>query len=142
MHGRIVALQVCPGHRKPMRPVESVQAVEKLGLKDDMHALPDSSRQVLLIEQETLNALGLKPGEVKENITTEGIALMPLRHKQRIQIGEEVILEITKACSPCSRMNEIREGLITEITGRRGMLARVLRGGIVKKGDVVRLVEP
>src|SRR5712692_7479105 len=122
--GRILSIQICPGHRKPMNQVDSAEAIENLGLKGDRHALPDSSRQVLMIEQETLDELGISAGAVKENITTAGIVLMKLPHKERLLLGGEVILEITKPCSPCSRMEEIRPGLRQGLAGRRGILAR------------------
>jgi MOSC domain-containing protein YiiM len=135
--GVIVSLQLCPGHRKPMRKVEQAEAVEQLGLKEDRHALPDSSRQILLIGKETLDELKLSPGEVKENITTAGIDLMGMRYGERLAVGSSVVLEVTKACTPCSRMEEIRPGLKQQLAGRRGMLARVLRGGIIRPGDTI-----
>ncbi|MBI3764983.1 MAG: MOSC domain-containing protein [Ignavibacteriales bacterium] len=135
--GRLFSIQLCPGHRKPMQMVDRAEVIENLGLKNDRHALPDSSRQILLIEKETLDGLGLKPGQVKENITTVGIELMALPSKQCLKIGDEVILEVTKGCSPCSRMDEIRPGLKPEIAGKRGMLTRVIRGGIIAKGDTI-----
>ena len=139
--GMILSLQICPGHRKPMQVVEQAEMIENLGLAKDRHALPDSSRQVLLIEKETLDALGLTPGQVKENITTTGVRLMTLPRKQRLRIGNDVILEITKACSPCSRMEEIRSGLLQEIAGKRGMLARVICGGSVRQGDSIHTID-
>ena len=139
-HGTIVSLQLCPGHRKEMVPVDEAEAVENLGLRNDRHALPDSARQVLLIEQETLDELNLKPGDVKENITTRGISLMALVARARLKIGTEVVLEITKACSPCHRMEELRSGLSGELVGRRGMLARVVKHGKIRRGDVVELI--
>lgn len=121
-----------------MDQVRSAEAIENLGLKGDRHALPDSSRQILMIEQETLDELGLSPGMVKENITTAGIVLMKLPYKERLLIGKDVVLEITKPCSPCSRMEEIRPGLRQELAGRRGILARVIRGGVISLDDPVR----
>jgi MOSC domain-containing protein YiiM len=140
LKGTVVSLQLCPGHRKPMNRVEEAEAIEDLGLKGDRHALPQSSRQVLLIERETLFELGIGPGVVKENITTEGIDLMSLPGKSRLQVGSGTILEITKSCSPCSRMEEIRPGFMKEITGRRGMLTRVIKGGRIRVGDEIRVV--
>ena len=124
-----------------MHRVDSAEAVKNLGLKNDKHALPDSSRQILLIEKETLDTLGLKPGQVKENITTLSIPLMSLQTKDRMKIGKDVVVEITKPCSPCSRMDEIRPGLKAEIAGRRGMLARVITGGIIFSGDIIQQIE-
>jgi MOSC domain-containing protein YiiM len=37
-------------------------------------------------------------------------------------------------------MDEIRPGLQTELDGRRGMLARVVRGGEVASGDEIELL--
>ncbi|HLX11590.1 MAG TPA: MOSC domain-containing protein, partial [Bacteroidota bacterium] len=109
--GTIVSIQLCPGHRKPMVMVDEVEAVVALGLKGDRHALQDSSRQILLIESETLEAFGLTPGQVKENITTAGISLRTLARKQRLKIGADVVVELTGECAPCFRMDEIRSGL-------------------------------
>lgn len=140
--GIIAALQICTGHRKPMVPVREAEAVLNLGLKGDRHAIADSARQVLLLEAETLDALGLHAGELKENITTRGIPLMSLKFKDRLAIGDTAVLEITKPCSPCSRMEEIRPGLIQELAGRRGILARVVEGGIIRPGDPIVLTGP
>ncbi len=141
-NGEVVSLQICPGRRKPMLMVDRAEAIENLGLKNDRHALPDSSRQVLMIEQETLDLLNLGPGDVKENITTAGIALMLLKQKDRLKIGSAVILQVTKPCSPCSRMEELRSGLMAEIKGRRGMLARVVAGGTIQRGDSIQVLTP
>lgn len=139
--GTVVSIQYCPGHRKPMVAVSGAEAVENLGLRNDMHALPDSTRQILLLESETLAVLGVGAGALKENITTVGIPLMQLRRGQRLSIGAEVLLAVTKACAPCSRMEEIRPGFLREIDGRRGMLARVVRGGKIARGDAIHLME-
>jgi len=139
--GKIVSIQLCPGHRQQMQMVDHVEARTNFGLKNDRHARSESPRQVLMIERETLDALGLKPGQVKENITTEGIELMGLNHEQRLRIGENVILEITKPCSPCSRMEEIRPGLLHALADKRGMLARVIHGGTIRRGDVIQPID-
>lgn len=138
--GKIVSLQLCVGHRKPMMLVESVGVVDGLGLRGDRHAIAESPRQILLIEEETLNALNLQPGQVKENITTRGLQLMSLQSGQRLQLGESVILEVTKPCTPCGRMDEIRRGLQAQLAGRRGILARSLCGGILKVGDSITVL--
>lgn len=140
IRGSIVSLQICPGYRKPMNNVEKVNAITNLGLEGDAHAIRDSSRQVLLLESETLDDLKLAAGDVKENITTRGIDLMRLRYGDRLNIGA-VVLEVTKACSPCSRMEDLRPGLKREIAGRRGMLARVIDGGVLQRGESIVLTE-
>jgi MOSC domain-containing protein YiiM len=136
---RVVSVQLCPGHREPMTIVPQALAIANYGLQGDRHAREDHHRQVLLIEAETLDALELAPGDVKENITTSGIRLADLRPGQEMRIGTEVVLEITGSCGPCQRMDEIRPGLQSALEGRRGMNSRVLTGGTISPGDPIVL---
>ena len=138
--GTILSLQICEGHRKPMTLVESAEVVKGLGIQGDRHAIAESTRQILLIEKETLDDLKLSPGQVKENITTREIRLMKLELGQRIQVGETAVLEVTKACTPCGRMDEIRDGLKEQLAGRRGILARAIQGGVIKIGDSIKVL--
>ena len=138
-HATVVNLQLCPGNRLPMEPVTAAKAIENLGLAGDRHAKADSKRQVLLIEADTLEKLGLRAGDVRENITTRGIALMELPLGTRLRIGE-AMLELTVECEPCSLMDELRPGLRETLKGQRGMLARVTQSGTLSVGDLI-LVE-
>ncbi len=137
----VAGLQICPGSHRPMTAVQSVLAIENLGLQGDQHAKAESKRQILLIEAETLEKLGLGVGDVKENITTRGLRLMSLPIGARLQVGEAV-LEITGECHPCSRMEDLRPGLLEEIGGQRGMLARVAHSGALSVGDAILIEAP
>ena len=132
----VVNLQLCPGNRLPMELVTSAKAIENLGLEGDRHAKADSKRQVLLIEAETLDKLGLRAGQVRENITTRGIALMNLPLGTRLRIGE-AMFELTVECEPCNLMDQLRPGLKETLKGQRGMLARVTQTGALSVGDAI-----
>jgi MOSC domain-containing protein YiiM len=138
--GMVVSLQICSAHRAPMQKLEAARAVENLGLEGDRHAIPDGSRQVLFIEEETLNRLAVPVGAVKENITTRGIDLMRLAAGTHLRIGQ-ALFELTRPCTPCSRMDEIRVGLQDELEGQRGMLARVIHGGEIHVGDGIQIMQ-
>jgi MOSC domain-containing protein YiiM len=127
-------------HRVPMARVEEILAVEDRGFAGCVHARPGGKRQVLLMDIETLEALTVAPGAVKENITTRGIELCGLISGERLRIGE-ALLEVTSRCDPCDRMNEIRAGLKDELRGRRGMLFRVVEGGRIRVGDSILKIE-
>jgi len=127
-------------HRLPMRAVEEIEAVANRGFARCAHAQPGGLRQVLLMDAETLEELGLHPGEVKENIVTRGLDVRGLRPGQRLRIGAAV-LEITVPCGPCKRLEEIRAGLKQEMRGRRGMLCRVVEGGRIRAGDSILTME-
>lgn len=131
-------LWIATGHRRPVREMEEVTAIEDRGFEGCTHGRPGSSRQVLLIDSEKLADLGVEHGAVRESVTTRGIATARLRPGDRLKLGE-ALLQITKPCAPCDRMDEIRPGLQAEIDGRRGMLCRVLRGGRIRRGDAIEV---
>jgi MOSC domain-containing protein YiiM len=139
-HGTVVNLQLCVKHMEPMKQVRKVRALENRGLEGDRHAMPDSSRQVLLFEQETCLEYDFPIGALRENITTRGINLMTLPGGTRLQIGD-AILETTKACEPCSFVDSIKPGLRGELATRRGMLARVVRGGEISAGSKIIVLD-
>ena len=139
--GRIVALHICEGHRQPMTSVQEATAVSDLGLEGDRHAMKGSARQVLVMDKETLGSLGLDAGVIKENVTLEGLDLSSVTAGQVFFLGDEVTLEATGPCEPCTRMDEIRDGLREALDGRRGIITMVLNGGVLRVGDAVR-VEP
>ena len=119
-----------------MEELREARAVPGFGLEDCAHARPGENRQVLLVDRETLEAMDLKPGTLRENITTAGLDVNSLPIGQQLQIGE-VRIEVSMACTPCNLMERIRPGLRKELWGRRGMLCRVLEGGVIRTGDSV-----
>src|ERR1700720_4605086 len=106
----VLHLFTCVVHRFPMKEVEEVEAIVDKGFKGCTHGRPGSKRQVLLMDIETLEKFGIAPAAVKENITTRGIDFARLGVGQRLKTGES-LLEISMPCDPCSRMDEIRQGL-------------------------------
>jgi MOSC domain-containing protein YiiM len=134
----VLHLFQCLAHREPMREFDEVFAIENKGFKDCVHGRTGSSRQVLLMDQETLEEFGIAPGRARENITTRGIALETLPLGQRVRAGE-VLLEVTVPCEPCNQMDEIRQGLQEAMRGRRGLLCRVIEPGRIRRGDHVEI---
>lgn len=122
-----------------MESLFAAELVADVGLAGCAHARAGTDRQLLIMDKETLDALELPPGTIRENITTEGINVNGLEPGDRLRIGEAV-LQIAMPCTPCSLMDKIRPGLRKEIRGRRGMLCRVLRGGMIRTGDVIEKV--
>jgi MOSC domain-containing protein YiiM len=137
MQGSVVRLFLKPGHGLPMREVQSVSAIAGQGLEGDA-SFGRSRRQVLLVDQATLEEFELSPGQTRENIVLGGLALDGVSPGTRLIVGD-VVLVVTSDATPCSFMDAIRPGLREAIRGRRGLLARVERGGVIHLSDPVRL---
>ena len=129
-----------PAQGQAMLEFDEVLAVQNKGFKDCIHGRGGGSRQVLLMDWETLDEFGIAPGRAKENITTRGVALARLALGQQILIGEAV-LEVAGHCSPCHQMDEIRPGLQEALRGRRGILCRVVASGRLRRGDRIEVAE-
>lgn len=132
----ILNLFRAPKRRVAMEELSEARVVENAGFDRCAHARPAGKRQVLLMDIETLRAMDLVPGMVRENITTEGLEVNSLKAGQRLRVGE-VQLEVSLVCEPCEEIEKLRAGLAAQMVGRRGMLCRVLRGGLVKLGDSI-----
>lgn len=122
-----------------MEELLAAEAVTDRGFAGCAHARVGSGRQLLLMDRETLDALELPPGIIRENITTEGLNVNGLQPGETLRVGEAV-LEVTVPCTPCGLMDKIRMGLRREIRGRRGMMCRVAQGGMIRPGDVIERV--
>lgn len=131
-------LFIATERRRPMKGVEQAMAIADRGLEGCMHGRPGGKRQVLLMDGETLAEFALKPGVVRENITTIGLNLAELGPGQRLFIGSAV-LEVTIPCEPCDRMDEIRMGLQNALKDRRGVLCRVIEGGRIARGAAIEV---
>jgi MOSC domain-containing protein YiiM len=125
--------------RLPMEEMVEVRALADSGLEGCAHARIGSPRQILLMDSETLEAMDLRPGIIRENITTRGINVNGLSAGQRLRVGEAQ-LEVSMACTPCDLLEKIRPGLRRELRGRRGMLCRVITGGMIRRGDNVERI--
>jgi len=115
-----------------------VEAIAGEGLAGCAHANPPR-REVLLVSREHLDAVGVEPGAIRENVTVDGADVQTWAIGQRVRVGEALV-EITMVCEPCHRMDELREGLRAELEDRRGMLARVVESGGIALGDEIELL--
>lgn len=142
VEGKVTHLFLGVARGEPMAAVAAAEALEGRGLAGCRHAKKPGGgkRQVLLMDAKHPPDLGLAYGQLKENIVVEGLDLEALPPGQRIAVGGAVV-ELTEACVPCQKLNQIRPTMLKEAWGRRGQLARVLKGGPIALGDVVTLLE-
>jgi MOSC domain-containing protein YiiM len=121
---------------QPMLAVETIDVVEDFGFAGDRKGRAGSKRQVLLMDVETISEFGFVPGDLEENITTEGLRVRDLERGQQVRIGD-VVLEITIERPTCHKLEVLRPGLGDELAGRRGKMTRVVSGGTIRVGDAL-----
>jgi MOSC domain-containing protein YiiM len=135
----VVGLFVSPARGSGRsEPRERVLAIESQGVEGCAHANPPR-REVLFASKGHLDAVGVEPGAIRENVTVDGADVQEWPIGQRVKVGG-ALFEITMICDPCQRMDDLRSGLRAEIDGRRGMLAHVVEGGEIALGDQVELL--
>src|SRR5438876_5769802 len=133
---KVLHLFRAPKKRLPMESLSAAAAVADRGFSGCAHARAASKRQLLLVDRETLDAMDLQPGIIRENITTDGLNVNGLPLGQRLRVGE-ALLEVAAVCTPCDQLEKVRPGLRREIYGRRGVLCRVVEGGEIHIGDAI-----
>lgn len=141
--GRLTFIGLRPARHAPVVVVSSATLVTDRGLEGDRYARKGGNRQVSLIQAEHLPVIGafvqtpVVPELLRRNLVIEGIPVAALR-RLRFAIGETE-LEGTDRCAPCSRMREaLGPGGYTAMIDMGGILARVIRGGVIRVGDEVR----
>lgn len=143
--GRVEYISVRPKRGAPVEFLESVEAVPGKGLLGDHYSGSSGNREVTLIQFEHLQTVGLllgrcsiEPGLTRRNIVVSGINLLAF-NERRFRIGE-VVLEMTGHCHPCSQMEKnLGPGGYNAMRGHGGITARIVRGGVIRVGDVVAL---
>jgi MOSC domain-containing protein YiiM len=138
--GTVARVFLAVARHRPMVEQSEVTAIPNRGFEGCAHGRTGSRRQVLLVESETLREFGLAPGILRENVTTEGIRLAELRPGELLLVGSTAVLEVTIPCEPCDRLEAIRNGLQNELQGQRGILCRVVEGGIIRCGEAIERV--
>ena len=156
--GRVEAILLRPARLAPMASVSEVVVEPGRGLIGDRRSVAlrtgelAQKREVTIFQAEHLPVvaawLGLpsvNPARLRRNLVVSGINLLSMRSlfadvRLEWQFGEEVILEVTGSCHPCSRMEaELGERGYNAMRGHGGVTARVLVGGTIRVTDLVRL---
>src|SRR5688500_3515315 len=137
----IESIIIRPERKADPLHVKTIRITNK-GIEGDHYSKEDGSRQVSLIAADDLAEVAASTGfqgdvhlACRRNIMLTTLPEENLKGKI-IQLGEEVILEITGYCTPCFRMDEnFGEGAISAFAKRAGWVARVIETGSISVGD-------
>jgi MOSC domain-containing protein YiiM len=144
--GTVHWIGIRPQRKAPLRVLNEVEAFTLKGLAGDhFSGSATSKRQITLIQQEQLDLIAsvmqlphLTPSMLRRNLVVKGINLHALKDR-RFWVGN-TLLEYTGDCHPCSRMEEtLGAGGYNAVRGNGGITARIIQGGLIKLGNIVRV---
>lgn len=164
---RVVGVSRDGKHRFSKAPEGAIRLVTGLGVEGDAHfgatvqhlsrvrrdPTQPNLRQVHLIHRELFDEVTAEvgPGQLGENITTEGIDLLGLPRGTRLSMGDGAVIELTGLRNPCVQIDRFRPGLLKQVVGtdddgsvvrKAGVMAVVVTGGVVRPGDRIEVVLP
>ena len=142
--GRIKAISISEERGTQKVNVPEAELKANFGIIGDAHA-GDWNRQISLLDFESIDkinkkGLDISPGDFAENITTEGIDLGTLMIGSRLRLGNNVELEITQFGKTCHGQCQIYERIGDCVMPRKGVFAKVFRGGSIRIGDTVEVI--
>lgn len=142
--GEIKAICISEKRGTQKKYIDSAYLKENWGIEGDAHA-GDWHRQVSLLSYnkiEDFKKLGVQVdhGAFGENIVAEGLDFAKMPVGTRLKAGE-ALLEITQIGKECHTHCAIYHAVGDCIMPREGVFAKVLKGGEIKVGDNLEVIE-
>jgi MOSC domain-containing protein YiiM len=170
MQGLVVAVGSSTTHSFSKVTGLQITLLEGLGVQGDAHCgvtvkhrsrvardpTQPNLRQVHLMHAELFDELShrgfsVHPGQMGENITTRGVALLELPVGTELCFGATAVVRLTGLRNPCIQLDQFKTGLMSAVLGRStegklirkaGVMGVVVAGGVVCPGDKVGVELP
>lgn len=112
------------------------------GIEGDVRSGGTKSRQLNIMSYEMLETLKgegfhTEPGEMGEQMIIRGVEVDALKQGDRLRIGADAVIEITKPRTGCEKFEAVQNKSPSLVENRMGMMARVVTGGTIREGDKV-----
>jgi MOSC domain-containing protein YiiM len=139
-------IAVCKSNQKGTKKDVVAEGIlkEDYGLVGDAHADFNTHRQISLLAIGSINKMrkfgfDIGPGDFAENLTVEGLDPFSLPLGTRLWVGKEAILEISQIGKECHTGCAIFRQIGKCIMPKEGIFTRVIRGGLIRAGDTIKL---
>jgi MOSC domain-containing protein YiiM len=145
MTGRVIGVYRGARRGAAKKAIAQAELVAGHGMRGDAHAGAADGREVSLFAGEVLRALAdegfkLSAEDLSANLLTEGIDLDALEAGAQLRVGA-AWLEIVAPRRPCRSLTRLDHRLPRRLRRECGLLARVVRGGMVEAGEQVELIK-
>ncbi len=142
---KIVSISKSKKKGTPKRAIDESVLIADHGMEDDAHA-GKWHRQVSFLASESIEkardrGLDVGFGDFAENIATEGIDWQNIPVGTLIQLGKSALVEITQIGKVCHNKCAIYYKAGDCIMPREGIFARVLKGGKIRCGETIQIVD-
>ena len=142
---KIVSIAISKKKGTIKRCIDQAELVENHGIKEDAHA-GDWHRQLSFlaaesIEKASTDEFKLNFGDFAENLATTGIDWKSQKIGQRVSLGKDALVEITQIGKECHKKCAIYYRTGDCIMPREGVFAKILKGGIIRVGDGIALID-
>ena len=144
MNGSIYSISISPEGGQLKKEVLEANLVENYGIENDGHA-GDWGRQVTclslqsVLQSNNTNNLNMGPGDFAENLLIDGLDLSGLNVGSRLQLGGNVILEVTQIGKE-DHPSIVSKTFGVSLLPSEGLFCRVIKGGKIRKGDPAEIV--
>lgn len=157
-------------HRFSKQLCDQITLLKGIGVQGDAHSgvtvqhlgrvaqdpTQPNLRQVHLLHREFFDeareeGYELAPGDLGENVLTQGLDLLSLSRDTLLHIGCQAVVRITGLRNPCAQIDGFRKGLLKVAVGRdedgqvvrrAGIMGVVTTGGTIYPGDKIEVELP
>jgi len=141
---KITAICVSEKRGLQKHPIDVATFVIDHGIEGDAHAA-NWHRQVSLLSKQDIDDFKARGAELYdgcfgENLIIDGIDVSHLPVQTRLKIGD-VVLEVTQHGKECHTHCQIFHKMGECIMPVKGTFTKVVKGGVVHKGDKIEMIE-
>ena len=145
MNARVVGLHLHERHGEHPRAVAEVVGRVGGGIEGDSH-VHRAKRAVVIVDRSVHEALGLRPGDLREQMTIEGLpGVTTLPPGTEVRVGG-ITLRVNGEAAPCTHIGELvgtrdAAAFQASLAGRRGAECTVIAvDGPARIGDGVEVL--
>ena len=139
--GYIYSISISPSRGQLKEEIAEANVIDNWGIEGDGHA-DNWARQITCLDWSSVQKMNAAyhisagPGDFAENLLIDGIDLSNAKIGSKIHISDGIILEVTQIGKE-DHPSIVSRTFGVSLLPKEGLFCRVIRGGIVRKGDLV-----
>ncbi|MGB7605684.1 MAG: MOSC domain-containing protein [Lutisporaceae bacterium] len=143
-NGFIYSISISSERGQLKKEVAEVNVIENYGIENDGHA-GNWGRQITCLNLASVqkvnkvHQLNVGPGDFAENILIDGMDFSMMPVGSRLRLGSSAVIEITQIGKE-DHPSIVSRTFGVSLLPSEGLFCKVITGGKVKKGDIVKKI--